>query len=64
MVALDQSLRLHEALRQAGVPADLTVFADQPHGFDLQRAFALHSIEVVRFFLSRYAPLNDEGAAS
>lgn len=64
MVALDQSLRLHEALRQAGVPADLSVFADQPHGFDLQRAFALHSIEVVRFFLSRYAPLNGEGAAS
>ena len=35
MVALDQSLRLHEALTQAGVPTDLTVFADQPHGFDL-----------------------------
>ena len=63
MVALDQSKRLHEALTQAGVPTDLTVFADQPHGFDLQRAFAFHSIEVARFFLSRYAPLSGEPAA-
>ena len=43
---------------------DLAVFADQPHGFDLQRAFALHSVEVVRFFLSRYAPLSDTGDAA
>ena len=64
MVALDQSRRLYEALTEAGVPVDLAVFADQPHGFDLQRAFALHSVEVVRFFLSRYAPLNGEGGAS
>lgn len=66
MVALDQSLRLHEKLTGAGVPTDLTVFAGQQHGFDLQRAFALHSIEVARFFLSRYAPLSDEdeGGAS
>ena len=62
MVALDQSLRLYEALRHAGVPTDLTVFAEQPHGFDLQRAFAFHSIEVARFFLSRYAPLSGEPA--
>ena len=55
---------LYEALTGAGVPTDLTVLADQPHGFDLQRAFALHSIELVRFFLSRYAPLSGEGDAS
>ncbi len=64
MVALDQSVRLYEALTRAGVPVDLTVFADQPHGFDLQRAFALHSVEVVRLFLSRYAPLNGKGDAA
>ncbi|MYB42286.1 MAG: alpha/beta hydrolase [Chloroflexi bacterium] len=64
MVVLDQSLRLYEALTGAGVPTDLAVFADQPHGFDLQRAFALQSIEVVRFFLSRYAPLTAEGDAA
>ena len=64
MVDLDQSRRLYEALSEAGVPVDLTIFAGQPHGFDLQRAFALHSVEVARFFLSRYAPLNGAGATS
>ena len=64
MVALDQSLRLYEKLTRAGVPTYLTAFADQPHGFDLKREFALHSVEVARFFLSRYAPLNGEGNAS
>ncbi|MYE45387.1 MAG: alpha/beta hydrolase [Chloroflexi bacterium] len=62
MVALGQSQRLYEELTASGVPVDLTVFADEPHGFDLKRAFALHSVEVIRFFLSRYAPLNGDAA--
>jgi acetyl esterase/lipase len=56
-VATDQSLRLFESLRAAGVPVDLHVYAGQPHGFDLDRTFARHSVEVISLFLSRYAAL-------
>ncbi|MBM3140023.1 MAG: alpha/beta hydrolase [Chloroflexi bacterium] len=49
-----QSTGCYEALRAAGVPAELHVFADQPHGFDADPRFARHCADVMALFLERY----------
>lgn len=45
---------MHEALTAAGVPTELHLFPDQPHGFDAQPDFARHNAALVCFFLDRY----------
>lgn len=54
LVPVAASEVMHEALTAAGVPAELHLFPDQPHGFDAQPDFARHNGALVTFFLDRY----------
>lgn len=62
LVAPEQSVLFYDALRKAGVPAGLHLFAGQPHGYDLNRELALQSADIAELFLDRY--LGGEPGAS
>lgn len=49
-----QSTSMYAALQDAGVPAELHVYADQPHGFDADLRFARQCADVMTLFLDRY----------
>ena len=59
-VPYQSSLLMHEALRKAGVPVDLHLFADQPHAFDQQPAYGRQSAALMRLFLARYVGVPQE----
>jgi acetyl esterase/lipase len=48
------SLLMYEALIKAGAPAELHMYADQPHGFDFQPQFGRLCAAEVSLFLDRY----------
>ncbi len=48
------SLRMYEALEQAGVPVELHIYAEQPHAFDAQPAYGRLCAQEMRLFLDRY----------
>ena len=48
------SVRMYEALEQAGVPAELHIYAGQPHAFDAAPDFGRQCASVMRLFLDRY----------
>jgi acetyl esterase/lipase len=54
VVSAKHSREMYDALRRAGVPVDLHVFADQPHGFDATRPYGRRVIDELLFFLDRY----------
>lgn len=54
LVPIGASEVMHEALVDAGVPVELHLFPDQPHGFDAQPRFARHNGALVAFFFDRY----------
>ncbi|MDA0364653.1 MAG: prolyl oligopeptidase family serine peptidase [Chloroflexi bacterium] len=54
VVAPFHSTEMHEALRAAGVPAELHLFAEQPHGFDADSRFSRLCAETMSLFLERY----------
>jgi len=56
IVVASQSTRYFDALTKAGVTAELHVYAGQGHGFDFDRAFAQHTLDVATLFLQRYVP--------
>jgi acetyl esterase/lipase len=61
VVSAKHSTEMYDALRRAGAPVDLHIFADQPHGFDANPPFGRRIAQEILFFLERYVP---EPAAS
>lgn len=55
LVPWQASLRMYEALMEAGVPVDLHIYAEQPHAFDLQPEFGRQNVTEMLLFLRRYA---------
>lgn len=53
-VAPEQSELMYRALLAAGVPAELHMYAGQPHAFDAEPVFARQCADVMRLFLDRY----------
>src|SRR5215212_2720059 len=51
-----ESLRLFEALEQAGASVELHLYAGQPHAFDAAPAFRRQCAQIMRPFLDRYVP--------
>jgi hypothetical protein len=47
---------MFEALEAAHVPAELHLYAGQPHAFDAASAFGRQCAQVMRLFLDRYVP--------
>lgn len=56
------SLRMYEALVAAGVPTELHMVAEQPHGYVLQRDFHRLSVQTIALFLRRYLGLRANAA--
>lgn len=54
LVPESASLLMYEALRSAGAPVELHIYADQPHAFDADPAFGRQSAAIMRLFLDRY----------
>lgn len=57
------SVRMYEALVEAGVPVELHMYAEQPHAFDAQPAFGRQCAAEMLLFLDRYLPTATEGPA-
>src|SRR3990172_7751971 len=51
---IEPNTRLYEALQQAGVPAELHLYAGMPHVFDLHPGFGESTSELCDLFLDRY----------
>jgi acetyl esterase/lipase len=62
LVPVAASEVMHEALTEAGVPSELHLYPDQPHGFDADPAFARQNGSLVAFFLDRYLGQSDLAA--
>ncbi|MEA3078138.1 MAG: hypothetical protein QOF60_3046 [Actinomycetota bacterium] len=54
LVPVQASIRMYEALMEAGVPVDLHIYAEQPHAFDLQPEFGRQNAAEMLLFLRRY----------
>jgi acetyl esterase/lipase len=48
------SLRMYEALLNAGAPVELHMYAEQPHAFDAASLFGRQCAEIMNLFLRRY----------
>ncbi len=55
LVPADASLQIYRALVAAGAPAELHVYAGQPHAFDAAPAFGRQCAAIMDLFLQRYA---------
>ena len=53
-VPVEQSERMHQALRRNGVPSELHLYAGQPHAFDMSRDFGPQTAGAGALFLDRY----------
>jgi acetyl esterase/lipase len=58
-VPVSASVRMYEELVAAGVPADLHLYAEQPHAFDAQPSFGRQVAAEMLLFLDRYVPAPD-----
>lgn len=54
IVPVEASINMYRALSAAGVPAELHLYAGQPHAFDATPAFGRQAAEVMELFLQRY----------
>lgn len=61
LVPVGESSLVFDRLSRAGVPAEMHLYAGQPHGFDAAPAFGRQSAEVMALFLRRY--VGDPAAA-
>jgi acetyl esterase/lipase len=50
----ESSFRMYRALVEAGVPAELHVYADAPHAFDAMPGFGRQCASIMALFLDRY----------
>ena len=62
-VPVSSSLRMYEALVEAGVPVELHLYAEQPHAFDAQPKFGRQVAAEMLLFLDRYLPAASGEAA-
>jgi dipeptidyl aminopeptidase/acylaminoacyl peptidase len=51
------TVRMYQALEQAGVAVDLHLFAGQDHFFDQESQFCEAIAEAMAFFIARYVPV-------
>ena len=51
------TMRLYQALEQAGVPVDLHLYAGQDHFFDQQPQFSAAVADAMALFMVRYVPV-------
>ena len=51
------TMRMYQALEQAGVPVDLQLYAGQDHFFDQEPQFSAAVADAMAFFMARYAPI-------
>jgi acetyl esterase/lipase len=51
------TMRMYQALEQAGVPVDLHLYAGQDHFFDQEPQFSAAIADAMAFFMARYAPV-------
>jgi dipeptidyl aminopeptidase/acylaminoacyl peptidase len=51
------TVRMYQALEQAGVPVDLHLFAGQDHFFDQESQFCEAIADAMAFFIARYVPV-------
>ena len=58
------TMRMYEALEQAGVPVDLHLFAGEDHFFDRDPRFYKATTDSIAIFISRYVPVREAVAAS
>jgi acetyl esterase/lipase len=54
LVPIAESVRMYQALLDAGVPAELHTYAEQLHAFDAAPAFGRQCAEIMALFLDRY----------
>ena len=55
-VPVSASVRMYEELAAAGVPAELHLYAGQPHAFDTEPRFGRHIAAEMLLFFDRYVP--------
>ena len=63
-VPVSASVKMYEALVEAGVPTELHLYAEQPHAFDAQPQFGRQVAAEMLLFLDRYLPAASGEAAS
>ena len=51
------TMRMYQALEQAGVPVDLQLYAGQDHFFDQEPQFSTAVADAVALFMARYVPV-------
>jgi acetyl esterase/lipase len=51
------TMRMYQALEQAGVPVDLHLYAGQDHFFDQEPQFSTAIAEAMALFMARYVPV-------
>jgi acetyl esterase/lipase len=51
------TMRIYQALEQAGVPVDLCLYAGQDHFFDQEAQFCDAIADAMAFFMARYVPV-------
>jgi acetyl esterase/lipase len=51
------TMRMYEALEQAGIPVDLYLYAGQDHFFDQETQFCDAIAHAMAFFIARYVPV-------
>jgi acetyl esterase/lipase len=61
LVPVSSSRAMWDALRRAGAPCEVHIYADQPHAFDAQPRFGRRLAADVLFFLERYLPATPAG---
>ncbi|HEY7494298.1 MAG TPA: prolyl oligopeptidase family serine peptidase, partial [Candidatus Tectomicrobia bacterium] len=50
------TMRMSQALEQAGVPVDLHLYAGQDHFFDQEPQFSAAVADAIALFMARYVP--------
>jgi dipeptidyl aminopeptidase/acylaminoacyl peptidase len=58
------SLKMYEALIREEVPAELHMYAEQPHAFDAQAEFGRQCAAEMLLFLNRYVRDRDPAAGA
>ena len=51
------TMRMYQALEQAGVPVELHLYAGQDHFFDQEPLFSAAVADAMAFFMARYVPV-------
>lgn len=64
IVSVEASLNMYAKLAKAGVPAEIHIYAEQPHAFDSHPLFGRQCAAVMDLFLKRYITADRLAAAA